>query len=96
MPLKIALFNLVIKINPFGFSRAKFDAPKLGRAKFDRFRTLGAKILNLIAHAADGFAPRRRTTTHKFYLAARKFHGAYFALKFWRRFAADTGRSINF
>lgn len=37
-----------VKINPFGFSRAKFDAPKLGRAKFDRFRTLGAKILNFI------------------------------------------------
>ena len=55
-----------------------------------------AKILNLIAHAADGFTPRRRTTTHKFYLAARKFHGAHFALKFWRRFAADTERSINF
>ncbi len=32
-----------------------------------------AKILNLIAHAADGFAPRRRITAHKFYLAARKF-----------------------
>lgn len=28
--------------------------------------------------------------------AARKFHGAYFALKFRRRFAADTARSINF
>lgn len=37
-----------IKISPFGLSRAKFDAPKLGRAKFDRFRTLGAKILNFI------------------------------------------------
>ena len=56
----------------------------------------GAKILNLIAHAADGFAPRRRIAAHKFYFAARKFHGAYFALKFRRRFAADTERSINF
>lgn len=37
-----------VKINPFDFSRAKFDAPRLGRAKFDRFRTLGAKILNFI------------------------------------------------
>ncbi len=37
-----------VKINPFDFSRAKFDALRLGRAKFDRFRTLGAKILNFI------------------------------------------------
>ena len=37
-----------VKINPFGFSRAKFDVPRLGRAEFDRFRTLGAKILNLV------------------------------------------------
>ena len=55
-----------------------------------------AKILNLIARTADGFAPRRRITVHKFYLAARKFHGAHFALKFRRRFAVDTERSINF
>ena len=27
---------------------------------------------------------------------AKKFHGAYFALKFRRRLAADTERSINF
>lgn len=37
-----------VKINPFDFSRAKFNATRLGRAKFDRSRTLGAKILNFI------------------------------------------------
>ena len=37
-----------VKISPFGLSRAKFDAPRFGRAKFDCFRTLSAKILNLV------------------------------------------------
>lgn len=37
-----------VKISLFGLSRAKFDAPRFGRAEFDRFRTLGAKILNLV------------------------------------------------
>lgn len=40
-----------------------------------------AKILNLIAHAADGFAPRRRIAAHKFYLAARKIS--------WRLFCVE-------
>ena len=30
----------------------------------------GAKILNLIVHATDGFAPRRRIAAHKFYFVA--------------------------
>ena len=75
-------------------SKLNHSPPLNGREILSSSRS--AKILNLIAHAADGFAPRRRTTTHKFYLAARKFHGAHFALKFRRRFAVDTERSINF
>ena len=79
-----------------GAAQSKFNHPPLLNGREILSSGRNAKILNLIAHAADGFTPRRRTTTHKFYLAARKFHGAHFALKFWRRFAADTERSINF
>ena len=79
-----------------GAAQFKFNHSPLlnGREILSRGRS--AKILNLIAHAADGFVPRRRIAAHKFYLAARKFHGAHFALKFRRRFAVDKERSINF
>lgn len=79
-----------------GAAQSKFNHPPLLNGCEILSCGRSAKILNLIAHAADGFAPRRRIAAHKFYLAARKFHGAHFALKFRRRFAADTERSINF
>lgn len=78
-----------------GAAQSKFNHPSLLNGREILSSGRGAKILNLIAHAEDGFA-LRRITAHKFYLTARKFHGAYFALKFRRRFAADTERSINF
>ena len=79
-----------------GAAQFKFNHPPLLNGREILSSGRGAKILNLIAHATDGFAPRRRIAAYKFYLAARKFHGAYFALKFRRRSAADTERSINF
>ena len=58
-----------------GAAQSKFNHPSLltGREILSSGR--GANILNLIAHAEDGFA-LSRITAHKFYLTARKFHGA--------------------
>ena len=87
------LCDILLRI---GAAQFKFNHSPLLNGREILSSGRGAKILNLIVHATDGFAPRRRTTVHKFYLAARKISQRLFCVEISAPFRSRYGAAHKF